>query len=693
MTTLSGRPPLASRRWRLPERFPIEGALAVAIFGLALWVYNATLAPSLSYSSLDGNELATIPHQLGLAHSPGYPLYTWVGKLFTFLPLGDVAHRVNLMSAAGAAGGAALLFGIVLLLIRGGSRDEAGPSFRIAALVAAASGALFFAFSTTLWSQAIIAEVYAPNIFMFGLTILLLLVWARREEDRGAPRHADGASIALFGLFALVFGLSMGAHMSNLALVPAFLLFIVLTNPRTLLQPKLISIGALGFGLGALQFAWLPYKAGDLNDPFLAQNTPDNWEGIYNYTLNSFTQFRWVYPLDALPDRITLYFGLVLDNFRLVGGLLALVGGWAMAFRRPKAFLLLVTAYLAETIFFLEYGAPDIDVFFLPAHFILAVFAAFGGYFLLESASRFGRRFNRGALVTPVLVAALLAIQPAVSLAQYWDDNDQSMNTGINDFYVVAFERLPENSVLQGQRGVFGFDMFYYPFVYDVRPDVEIPAAAGPGLPQPESDGPVFTTTPGGGRFGGGGGGGFSGNIGAGGAWYWPVMAAPVTEEGTVTLSTGLFGDRTLTLYETRDEPPNLFATTVASANQVDIAFGALTLVAYEVTTAEVAPGGTVHLALYWRGDWASIAQSTISTQVGDAPYVETHQLGFGNLSRYLDEVGEPAAGSLLVEEYDLIVLSSLDSAGHTLRVRSSSAATGEAEAEWVELVTLSVQN
>ena len=80
----------------------VELATGLAIFVVALLVYNATLSPSLSYESFDGNELATVPYQLGLAHSTGYPLYTWVGKLFTFLPFGDVAHRVNLMSAAGA---------------------------------------------------------------------------------------------------------------------------------------------------------------------------------------------------------------------------------------------------------------------------------------------------------------------------------------------------------------------------------------------------------------------------------------------------------------------------------------------------------------------------------------------------------------------------------------------------------------
>ena len=690
MSSTFEQPRPATRLERMPSHLLIEGAFGVAIFAVALWVYNATLAPSLSYASLDGNELATIPYELGLAHSPGYPVYTWVGKLFTFLPIGDIAHRVNLMSAVGAAGGAATLFGIVLLLIRGGSQAQAGSSFRSAALIAAASGALLFAFSTTLWSQATIAEVYAPNIFMFGLTILLLLIWARREEGRGAPRHADGGSLALFGFFGLVFGLSMGAHLSNLALVPAFVLFIVLTNPRTLLQPKLILSGALGFGLGALQFAWLPYKAGELNDPFLARNTPDDWAGIYNYTLNSFTQFRWAYPLEVLPDRITLYFGLVLDNFRLVGGLLALVGGWAMVSRHPKAFLLLVTAYLTETIFFLEYAAPDIDVFFLPAHFILAVFAAFGGYFLLESAMRYGRRLPRAAIAAPALVVIILAGQPFVSLAQYWDDNDQSMNTGINDFYKVAFERLPEDSILLGQSGVFGYDMFYYPLVYDVRPDVDIPAAEGPGPAQPESDGPVFTTTPGGGRFGGGG---LFGNTGAGGEWYWPLIASPVTEEGGGSLAAGPFGNRTLVLYETKDQPPDLFAAIPTSAQEVDVTFGALTLVAFEVNTTQVLAGETVHLTLYWEGDWTAIAQTTISTQVGDAPYVEAHQLGFGSLTRYLDEVGEPAVGSLLVEEYDLVVLSSLGSGDQPLRIRASTGADGEGETEWTELATMSVQD
>jgi len=62
-------------------------------------------------------------------------LYTWLGKPFTFIPVGDVAHRVNSMSATLGAGTVALLYGILVTLTRS----------RLASVFAA----LFFAFSLT----------------------------------------------------------------------------------------------------------------------------------------------------------------------------------------------------------------------------------------------------------------------------------------------------------------------------------------------------------------------------------------------------------------------------------------------------------------------------------------------------------------------------------------------------------------
>ena len=127
------------------KRTDLLVGLALAV--IAFLAYLATLTPSLSYQSPDGNELATIPYVLGLAHMPGYPLYTWLGKLFTLLPFGDIAHRMNLMSAICAAGGVAGLYLIITMLLQ---PQVASLMVRRAS---AAFAALLFAFSPTFWSQ------------------------------------------------------------------------------------------------------------------------------------------------------------------------------------------------------------------------------------------------------------------------------------------------------------------------------------------------------------------------------------------------------------------------------------------------------------------------------------------------------------------------------------------------------------
>ncbi|MBW2474999.1 MAG: DUF2723 domain-containing protein, partial [Deltaproteobacteria bacterium] len=45
---------------------------------------------------------------LGVPHPPGYPTYTLLGWLFTRLPFGSIAWRVNLLSSVSTAAAAAL---------------------------------------------------------------------------------------------------------------------------------------------------------------------------------------------------------------------------------------------------------------------------------------------------------------------------------------------------------------------------------------------------------------------------------------------------------------------------------------------------------------------------------------------------------------------------------------------------------
>ena len=127
--------------------------------GLAFALYWATLAPTIMW--YDMGEFALGSHVLGIGHNPGYPLYMIFGKLFTLLPIGDVAYRVNLMSAAW---GSAAVFLIFLIVRKMTGNDFAG--FVSAMTVAAGS---------TFWSSAVWAEAHTLNAFLSLLIIYLML--------------------------------------------------------------------------------------------------------------------------------------------------------------------------------------------------------------------------------------------------------------------------------------------------------------------------------------------------------------------------------------------------------------------------------------------------------------------------------------------------------------------------------------
>ncbi len=73
--------------------------------GVALFVfvlYLMTLAPTilpLDRAFPDSAMLQMQAAVLGITHPTGYPTYLTLAHLFTYLPVGDVAYRVNLASA------------------------------------------------------------------------------------------------------------------------------------------------------------------------------------------------------------------------------------------------------------------------------------------------------------------------------------------------------------------------------------------------------------------------------------------------------------------------------------------------------------------------------------------------------------------------------------------------------------------
>ena len=168
-------------REEIPRGWAVVAGLAVALVVGA--VYVATLAPTvLPYGppyTLDSPMLQAAVAVLGVGHPTGYPTYMMLTHLFTYLPVGDVAYRVNLASAVYGVAAVAAAYAAGLLLGR--------------RVVAAAAGALALGFSEAFWSQAVIAEVYTLNALFVALVLLLLLLWRERRDEaraRAGPTYS-----------------------------------------------------------------------------------------------------------------------------------------------------------------------------------------------------------------------------------------------------------------------------------------------------------------------------------------------------------------------------------------------------------------------------------------------------------------------------------------------------------------------
>jgi hypothetical protein len=660
--------------------------LGFVLFLAALIVYALTLTPSLSYLSPDGSELATVPYVLGLAHSPGYPLYTWLGFLFSHLvPLGDVAYRINLMSAVMGAFACAGVYWILIRMLPDGI-----PLFgrRAAAILAA----LLLAFSKTFWAQSLIAEVYAPNAAGIAVTLLALLRWERTRRKRD------------FFLFALFFGLSLGLHISDLGFGPAFILFILLCifepgqgpassvpqTPPVRLSGKLQSLasitflGLLGFALGVAQFLWLPLQSSTLIDRAMLRSAPTTLAGIYNYTLGAFPNFKFAFPLTALPDRLVIYLDLLNQQFGLIGIGLGVLGLFSLLGRRTRYFYLLVGMYLVEIWFFIQYSAFDLDVFFIPAHMLWAMFIGFGVVETLGGVQLVWERWARRPRpyktnIMAVVAGIIVILFAAVPLKTNWAANDFSDDTAVNDFYAGVWSVLPANAALVTQSGVFGYDAFYWQLVYNTRADVLLPLLPGPNASaQDLADREIFATTR-----------AVSGNAGPGALpsgllnrnyWSIPVLFGQQPEES--------FGRReTLVLYRLTETPPPLLVTDPHPQVAIGQDLGPVQLVGFDLSTQQVESGEILCVTLYWR--LKSVTSLRVETRLGDLA-LEEHEIGFGLLARYAQTAGLPA-GSVISDSYAIVIPSGVAPGPYTFTIRAAS--LGSSPGAAIDLGTVEVIN
>lgn len=200
----------------------IDIIFSAAAFLFTFLLYLFTLTPSLSAG--DNGELTTAAYFLGVGHAPGYPFYTLMSKLFTYIPFGNIAWRTNLFS--GTCGAIAMIFFyLIMVKVLGQNRIERGfsPVVHIPALLASVA----FAISDNMWAQATMAEVYSLNILQIASMLLILVYWFEavwQHADDDVPYYGNKYLMA----FGFLYGVALANHHVTLPFAFAPLLFIAI---------------------------------------------------------------------------------------------------------------------------------------------------------------------------------------------------------------------------------------------------------------------------------------------------------------------------------------------------------------------------------------------------------------------------------------------------------------------------------
>ncbi|MFQ5646834.1 MAG: protein O-mannosyl-transferase family [bacterium] len=425
--------------------------IALIPFLVALAVYRYTMLPTVF--SEDCGEFVFGPYIMGVLHAPGYPMYALMGKLFSYLPFWTIAQRIIFMSSFVSAFAGYFVF----LCARKFGVSE----------VSAIVGTLSMSFARYLWSQSVVAEVYALNLFFFCITMFFFLQWLHYQEK----------DYYLYA-FSLLYGMSMCNHQIMGLFIPLYCLIILFVRPKFIIS-KTFLISLLCFAVGLSFYAYLPLRA--RAKPFLNWGNPYNWENFWFHVnrsvYNRDTGFSWAhiqqrikvmwYYFDLLHNdfaSVFFFFGIagiyyafkINRRWALINALIFFSGGLGLVFYHQSAFS--------------ENTAFVIRVFYFQSYAPFAIFVGFGLDLLykklktcLKNAS--GKPYFTYAFNTFI---CLLLLIPLKVFGAYNNLSDKYLTY---DFTRAVMDTMEPNAILFAEGDTV---IFYLQLVEKIRPDVTV---------------------------------------------------------------------------------------------------------------------------------------------------------------------------------------------------------------------------
>ena len=354
----------------------------------------------------DAGDLAAAIKTIGIAHPPGYPLYTLLGIILnSIIPLGTLAWRVGLVSSLSSLVALIYLYKVLFILTK-----KIYISF---------ISVLTLAFLYPIWLYSIVAEVFAlNNLFL----ILLLYFGVKYRENR---------KIQDLYILSLVLGLSLSHHHIIVFTLPSLIL--LLYPLRTTIKLRNIFIMLILLLVGLLPYLYIiiaSFSNPSLN--WMGGPTAINfWNVITRVGYGTFTAGKFIaYEPGLRLYSIVGFLDFVYKDFRVLGIILILFGFYWM-FKKRKDYFFFFTSLLASYLFFLFYASfpltenfmvATFERFIQPLYFILSFFVAYGLIYFAQLIEKLIKRivsYRHQVLVTNLFLGMLIIYPVGLIILNY----------------------------------------------------------------------------------------------------------------------------------------------------------------------------------------------------------------------------------------------------------------------------------
>jgi len=410
----------------------VTWAVATALVTLAFFVI--TLRPDVGGTE-DSPKFQFVGQALGTAHSPGYPFYVMATWLFTRVPIGTLAYKVNLFSAVCGA------LACMCIFLTARRLGVTRPLSVVAALAAATS--------YPVWSNSVTAEVYTLAAVLSGGAVYLLIAFAQSGRT--------GYLYAACALWAMGFG----NHLTIVGILPAAVVYGVWKD-RSVLRPRVALTAAVIGLIGVAQYWFIAIRTMQ-GAPYLEARATTIM-GVFDVIIARDVSWARFYQAQSAVAAIEV--PMLLNGIRVNMGtipiILAIVA-IAVGIWKRHAEVLVIFGAAAGTLGMIANLWGDVVGFITPVCVQLWPLAALGLQMLVTRSSA-----NPSALVAAGLVAMAAPVTNAIANeARIAVLREPGEGPGVRALY----SHLPSRSALVAENYWLARLVNYMHFSGEVAPD------------------------------------------------------------------------------------------------------------------------------------------------------------------------------------------------------------------------------